>query len=79
MDEYADWLLGVTHTCEISSSRCQLHDAFHDVLNAFLKLGWKILKIYVVCKEPEAGSEVCVCLLGWTGSTPPQHPEGYKH
>ncbi|MEI6713502.1 MAG: hypothetical protein WCO60_07105 [Verrucomicrobiota bacterium] len=42
----------------------------HDETNAYLALGWRLLKI--LCKDDEG--EYVGFLLGWPDSAPPQRP-----
>jgi hypothetical protein len=75
------WPSNVTQTVEIGSQRGPAYDAqvtsFSDLINAFLRLGWRIINTYVEDKGPESTREECVCLLGWTGDGAPQFPAGY--
>jgi hypothetical protein len=76
------WPCNVTHTYEIGSQRGPACDdnykSFSDVVNAFLRLGWRIINSYVEDKGPESSREECVCLMGWTGDAEPRFPPGYS-
>jgi len=75
------WPSNVTRTCEIGSQRGPPYDdnynSFSDVVNAFLKLGWRIINSYVEGRGKDSTKEECVCLMGWTGSSEPRFPPGY--
>lgn len=50
--------------------------SYDAVVNAFLTSGWVLLGTYVEGRNSD--SEECVCLMGWTDSSPPQYPTGYS-
>jgi hypothetical protein len=76
------WPSNVTHTYEIGSQRGPGYNAqigsFDGAVNAFLKLGWRIINTYVEGKGQESSREECVCLMGWAGEGRPQYPKGYS-
>jgi hypothetical protein len=72
------WPATVTYTCELGSQRGTPYDdeinSFSDQINAYLRLGWRVLNTYVENKGPESTHEECVCLLGWTQDGEPKYP-----
>lgn len=68
------WLSTVTHTYVLGSQRGG-EAPFDDQINAFLRLGWRIINTYVEDKGPESTREECVCLMGWTGGSVPEFPD----
>ncbi len=78
----AKWPSNVICTCEIGSQRGPGYDdnlrSYDDVVNAFLKLGWRIVKTYVEGKGQESNREECVCLMGWAVEGQPRYPKGYR-
>ena len=75
------WPSNVTHTHELGSQRGPAYDdnytSFSDVINAFLRLGLRIINSYVEDKGTESAREECVCLMGWAQEGEPQFPAGY--
>jgi hypothetical protein len=75
------WPANVVRTYELGSQRgpgysgeCSSFDA---TINAFLKLGWRILNTYIEDKDDSHRQE-CVVLLGWASSDKPRLPGPYQ-
>ena len=76
-----EWPENVTRTRQIGSQRGPGYSgeirSFDDEVNAFLDLGWRIIKSYVEDKA-DPSREECVCLMGWAEEGPPVYPKGYR-
>jgi hypothetical protein len=76
------WPGSVTKTIEIGSQRGPSYQGdvhnFGDEINAFLKLGWRILNTYVEDRGKESNRDECICLLGWGEESTPRYPARYE-
>ena len=75
------WPATITKTIELGSQRGPSYEgslrSYSDVINPFLNLGWRIVKIYVEDKDSESSREECLTLMGWAHPGNPKYPSGY--